>query len=247
MSPSIDAVPNGTSNGVHANGTYANGSHTNGHTNGSQANGHANGSTTSGSHTNGTKGTPSSTAPTRAAAVPIAICGMALRLPGGLHTPQQFWDFLLAKGDARSRVPASRYRIESYYSARPKPGTVKAEYGYFLDEGLVDLGALDTSFFTMPRNEVERCDPQQRQMLEVARECVEDAGERDWKGRPIGVYMGSFGEDWLEMFAKEPQQYGLYRVSGYGDFMLSNRVSYEMNLQGPRSVYASQKHLVVPR
>jgi hypothetical protein len=36
---------------------------------------------------------------------PIAICGMALRLPGGLHTPQQFWDFLVAKGDARGRVP----------------------------------------------------------------------------------------------------------------------------------------------
>ena len=36
---------------------------------------------------------------------PIAICGMALRLPGGLHTPQQFWDFLVAKGDARGCVP----------------------------------------------------------------------------------------------------------------------------------------------
>lgn len=36
---------------------------------------------------------------------PIAICGMAIRLPGGLHTPQQFWDFLVAKGDARGRVP----------------------------------------------------------------------------------------------------------------------------------------------
>jgi acyl transferase domain-containing protein len=183
--------------------------------------------------TNGTNGT--SAQHVEAVGVPIAICGMALRLPGGLHSPQQFWDFLLAKGDARSRVPESRYNVDSFYSRRAKPGTVKSEYGYFLDES-IDLGALDTSFFTMPRNEVERCDPGQRQMLEVAREAMEDAGETNYRGKAIGVYMGSFGEDWTEMAAKEPHQYGLYRVTGYGDFMLSNRVSYEMHLQGPRHV-----------
>ncbi|GKU12953.1 unnamed protein product, partial [Fusarium langsethiae] len=63
-----------------------------------------------------------------------------------------------------------------------------------------------------------------------------DAGEFDWKGRPIGCFMGSFGEDLVEMFAKEAQQYGLYRVMGYGDFMLSNRVSYELDLMGPSQV-----------
>lgn len=34
---------------------------------------------------------------------------------------------------------------------------------------------------------------------------------------------------------KDPQQAGVNRVDGYGDFMLSNRVSYEMDLRGPRS------------
>ena len=167
---------------------------------------------------------------------PIAICGMALRLPGGLRTPQQLWDFLLAKGDARTRVPESRYNVSAFHSPSGKPGTVKTEYGYFLDESM-DLRSLDTSFFTMTRAELERTDPHQRQMLEVVRECMEDAGEVNWRGRRIGCYMGSFGEDWCEMFAKETQQYGMYRVSGYGDFMLSNRVSYEMDLQGPRYIY----------
>ncbi|KAJ5900212.1 polyketide synthase [Penicillium subrubescens] len=163
---------------------------------------------------------------------PIAICGMSVRLPGGLHSPQQLWDFLVAKGDARGPVPKSRYNASAYYSEASKPGSVNTEYGYFLDES-IDLATVDTSFFTMGRSEVERMDPHQRQMLEVARECMEDAGETDWKGRQIGCYMGSFGEDWAEMFAKENQQYGLYRVSGSGDFMLPNRVSYEMDLTGP--------------
>ena len=164
---------------------------------------------------------------------PIAICGMAVRLPGGIMTPQQMWEFLMAKGDARTRVPETRYNVSAYHSKTPKPGSVITEYGCFLDES-VDLGALDTSFFHMPRSEVERADPQQRLMLEVARECFEDAGITNWRGRTIGCYMGSFGEDWVEMFAKEPQQWGMHRIVGYGDFALSNRVSYEMDLQGPR-------------
>ncbi|KAJ5431497.1 Acyl transferase/acyl hydrolase/lysophospholipase [Penicillium cf. griseofulvum] len=86
----------------------------------------------------------------------------------------------------------------------------------------------------MGKLEVERMDPHQRQMLEVARECMEDAGEINGKERPVGCYIGSFGEDWIEMCTKETQQYGQHRVSGCGDFMLPNRVSYEMNLTGPR-------------
>ncbi|KAL8747870.1 MAG: hypothetical protein Q9190_000318 [Brigantiaea leucoxantha] len=162
---------------------------------------------------------------------PIAICGMALRLPGGLKTPQQLWDFLLSKGDARTRVPGSRYNVSAFYDPSGKPGSVITEYGYFLDE---DIGHLDISFFNMARTEVERLDPQQRLMLEATREAFEDAGLTNWKGKRIGCYMGSLFEDWCEMFARETQNWGRYRITGYGDFALSNRVSYEMDLQGPR-------------
>ena len=142
-------------------------------------------------------------------------------------------DFLLNKGDARSRVPESRYNIDAYYSPMDKPGSIKTQHGYFLDD---DLSKADGSLFTMSPMELGRCDPQQRLMLEVARECIEDAGEVDWKGTRTGVYMGNFGEDWSEMSDKESQQYGVYRLAGSGDFALANRVSYEMNLQGPRRV-----------
>ena len=162
---------------------------------------------------------------------PIAICGMALRLPAGLKTPQQLWDFLLAGGDARSMVPGSRYNVAAFHDPTGKHGTVVSAHGYFLDD---DIGALDTSFFSMPRMEVERTDPQQRLMLEVTRECFEDAGETAWRGKSIGCYMGSLGEDWCEMFARETQNWGPYRYTGFGDFALSNRISYEMDLQGPR-------------
>lgn len=110
----------------------------------------------------------------------VAICGMALRLPGGIATPQEFWEFLLNKGDARGRVPESRYNVSAFYSDSLKPGDVVTEHGYFLDES-VKLGSLDASRFSMTRAELESSDPQQRLMLEVVREALDDAGEVNFK------------------------------------------------------------------
>ncbi|KZF21837.1 polyketide synthase [Xylona heveae TC161] len=155
---------------------------------------------------------------------------MACRLPGSIQSPEQLWEFLLSKGDARSRIPESRYNVDAYYSSMDKPGSTKTQHGYFLDN---DLSLFDSSSFTMSPMELARCDPQQRLMLEVARECIEDAGETEWKGRRIGVYVGNFGDDWNEMLDRDIQQYGVYRVAGSGDFALANRVSYEMDLRGP--------------
>ncbi|KAH0434137.1 KR domain-containing protein [Colletotrichum camelliae] len=165
-------------------------------------------------------------------AEPIAICGMALRLPGGIATPEQFWDFLINKKDARGPVPESRFNVSSYYSESGKPGHMKTQYGYFLDES-VDLAALDTTFFRMPKTEVERADPQQRILLELTRECLESAGETEYRGKTIGTFVGCFGEDWLETLTKDTEVVGQYKITGYGDFMLSNRLSYEYDLKGP--------------
>ena len=115
-------------------------------------------------------------------AVPIAICGIGLRLPGGNSTPQQFWEFLVNKGDARGRIPMSRYNVAAYHETSKRPTTVATEYGYFLDED-VKLGAMDTSRFSMSRADVEFADPQQRRLLEVVTEAFEDAGEVGFRVR----------------------------------------------------------------
>lgn len=44
-----------------------------------------------------------------------------------------------------------------------------------------------------------------------------------------------FNQDWQDFLAKDPQQTGgMLNVSGAGDFAISNRISYEYNLKGPR-------------
>jgi len=168
---------------------------------------------------------------------PIAICGMAMRLPGGISNAEDFWDFLVNKKDAQCRIPENRFNVDAFYSPIGKTGTIKTQYGYFLQDR--KLEHLDTSFFSMNRNEVEKLDPQQRILLEVTRECFENAGEANWRGKSIGCYVGTFGEDWVDLGAKDTQHLGMYRITGSGDFVLANRVSYEYDLKGPRYAFSS--------
>ncbi|KAI0505428.1 hypothetical protein F5B22DRAFT_524155 [Xylaria bambusicola] len=186
-------------------------------------------------HTNGTNNhvdQPSTESTGDKCFEPIAICGMACRLPGGISSPQALWDFLIEGRDGRIRVPKSRFNIDSFYSPVKRPGMAATQYGYFLDE-TVDLGGLDTSFFSMSRMEVEWLDPQQRMMLEVARESLDDAGEVGWKGKNIGVYVGSYGQDWYDILQREPLSHSTYSVITSHDFMVSERVSHELDLRGP--------------
>lgn len=160
------------SNGVtHTNGANGINGHVNGHSHENGINGD--------SHVdvvNGTNGINS----TNEKAIPIAICGMGLRIPGGASTPQEFWEFLVNKGDGRVRVPMSRYNVSAYHETNKRPTTVATEYGYFLSED-IKLGAMDTSRFSMSRADVEFADPQQRRLLEVVLEAFEDAGEAKFR------------------------------------------------------------------
>lgn len=162
---------------------------------------------------------------------PIAICGMAMRLPGGINDAEGFWDALYNGKDLRSAIPPERYNTKAFSNALGKKGAINTQHGYFLKD---DLSHLDASFFTMTKTDLERTDPQQRQMLEVTRECLENAGEVNWRGKPIGCYVGTFGEDWLHSMSKENQFTGAFAASG--DLMIANRVSYEFDFKGPRYV-----------
>ncbi|KAI2635455.1 acyl transferase domain-containing protein [Xylaria nigripes] len=177
--------------------------------------------------------------------VPVAICGMATRLPGGISSPEQLWEFLLKKGDGRVRIPANRFathpRGSKSHSADGKdvagPDSNVPHWkthAYMLDH--VDLAAFDSGLFSMTRAEVDIMDPQQRVLLEITRECFESAGEVSWRGKNVGVYIGTYGEDWNDIQYHDRQDSRLYKLTGAGDFVMSNRISYEYDLKGPSLV-----------
>ncbi|KAK3190650.1 Mycolipanoate synthase [Lecanicillium sp. MT-2017a] len=163
--------------------------------------------------------------------VPVAICGMGMRLPGGIRNDEDLFEFLVNKKHARSLVPEDRYNSASYASEVKKTGKLASEYGYFLDN--VNLKNVDVSMFSMTEVEARALDPIQRLLLEVVREAFESAGEANFRGASIGTYAATYSEDWQSL--KNVDLYGLnhYHVTGYQDFMMANRIAWEYDLRGP--------------
>ncbi|KAF7718879.1 PKS/NRPS-like protein biosynthetic cluster [Penicillium ucsense] len=168
---------------------------------------------------------------------PLAIVGMAMRLPGGINSAEEFWDFLLSRKDGHGKVPESRYNVEAFYHPG-RAGSVRTQNGYFLQE---DPAYFDHQFFSLTPYEAARLDPQQRLLLEVIYECMETAGQVGWRGqgRNIGCFVGVFGEDWYDLQCKDTQKIDRYHVLGTGYFALSNRVSYEFDFTGPSMTLAT--------
>lgn len=217
------------------NGTHQNGSHEKGTDNdGTQQNG----SYQNGTLDNGTDGANGHATKGKGAFEPVAICGMACRLPGGVQSPADLWDLLVAGGDGRSLIPQSRFNRTGHYSADKRPGISSVQHGYFLDES-IDIAGVDTSFTSMSRGDLEVLDPQQRMVMEVSRDALNDAGATGWKGSNTGVYVGSHGEDWHDMLRREELLAHMSTLSGSAalagsqDYMVSARISHELDLQGP--------------
>ncbi|KGO46306.1 Acyl transferase/acyl hydrolase/lysophospholipase [Penicillium expansum] len=160
---------------------------------------------------------------------PIAIIGMAMRLPGGVRCGDEFWDMLVNKRDGFCEAPPSRCSREA--SSSPDCGDLREmKKGFFLQE---DPACFDASFFSVPPHEAARLDPQQRLLLEVVWECLENSGETKWRGEKIGCFVGVFGEDWLEISHKDPQHLNQIYPIATGSFALANQVSYRFDLLGP--------------
>ncbi|KFA53738.1 hypothetical protein S40293_01625 [Stachybotrys chartarum IBT 40293] len=180
-------------------------------------------------------GTPVSDGPRKAE--PIAICGMACRLPGDSSSPSEFWKLLTQGKSANCEVPRSRFNVDGFYhpDGMDRPGSVVTRGGYFLGE---DIRGFENSFFGINNLEATYMDPQQRKLLEVAYECLENAGIplEQASGSNTGCYVGNFTFDYMVMQTKESEYMNRYSATGLGTTILGNRISHVFNLQGPSLV-----------
>ncbi|KAI1278192.1 putative polyketide synthase [Xylaria sp. FL0933] len=163
----------------------------------------------------------------------VCIVGMACRLPGGISSPSDLWDFLHNKKSAQCTVPADRYNIKGFYHKDgSRAGVMNVNGGYFLKE---DVRQFDNSFFGINNLEASYMDPQQRKLLEVVYECFEDAGVTldDMSGTNTAVYVGNFTVDYQSMQSRDPDYLHRYAATGGGTSIMSNRISHVFNLSGP--------------
>ncbi|WP_319058658.1 SDR family NAD(P)-dependent oxidoreductase, partial [Streptomyces europaeiscabiei] len=162
---------------------------------------------------------------------PVAIVSMACRLPGGVGTPEEFWELLSSGGDAIEEFP-SRWDGWDVYDPDPEAvGKTYAREGGFLR----DVEGFDAGFFGIPPREARAMDPQQRLVLEASWEALERAGIRPetMEGSNTGVYLGAMGSDYDRFRNQDLNALDAYGSMGSAGSVLSGRVSYSLGLRGP--------------
>ena len=167
-----------------------------------------------------------------AAREPIAIVGIGIRAPGGVHDTASYAELLWAGRDAISPIPASRWPIDEWYDAdQDTPGKMITRYGGFID----GIEQFDAEFFGISPREAASMDPQQRLVLELAWNALEDSGHAPAQlaGTKAGVYLGIANGDYGRALFAKPRQIDAYYSSGNAYSVAAGRVSYLLGLQGP--------------
>jgi acyl transferase domain-containing protein/NADPH:quinone reductase-like Zn-dependent oxidoreductase/acyl carrier protein len=163
---------------------------------------------------------------------PIAIIGMGCRLPGGLHHPASYWDFLCEGKDAVGEIPPSRWDSGAFYDPDPAvPGKMTTRYGAFLD----DVEQFDAAFFGISPREAISMDPQQRHLLEVTWEALEDAriAPDSLVGSRTGVFIGISSSDYSHLQTALGIPLDAYTGTGQALCVAAGRIAYTLGLQGP--------------
>nr|AXN93622.1 PuwE [Symplocastrum muelleri NIVA-CYA 644] len=167
----------------------------------------------------------------------IAIIGIGCRFPGGANNPEKFWQLLSDGVDAITEVPKNRWNIDDYYDSEPNtPGKIYTRCGGFLQ----DIDQFDPQFFGISPREATSMAPQQRLILEVSWEALENAGidPKKLAGSQTGIFVGIGPNDYaqLRMNSGEPTLITAHDGTGNGLCFTSGRLSYVLGLHGPNLV-----------
>ncbi|HEY2199699.1 MAG TPA: SDR family NAD(P)-dependent oxidoreductase, partial [Mycobacterium sp.] len=171
---------------------------------------------------------------------PIAVVGMACRLPGGVSTPADYWQLLHDGVSGVIRVPEDRWDADAYFSSdHTRPGTICNREGGFLTSWRPD--EFDAEFFGISPREAVAMDPQQRLLLEVSWEALENAGvtPKAIRNTQTGIYVGLTTSDyyWLSTDGGiRPEDFDPYLPFGNASNFAAGRLSYFLGVHGPAVV-----------
>lgn len=167
----------------------------------------------------------------------VAIVGAACRFPGA-QSADELWELLLSGGDAVGEIPRQRFDAEKLHSSEPgRPHTIRSISGGYL-EGVENF---DADFFDLTPSEAEQMDPQQRILMEVVWQAIEDAGltAEGLAGTNTGVYLTTFGTDYWDSL-RAAGRFGLHAAMGsVVPGMTAGRIAHLLDLRGPTMAVAA--------
>ncbi|MDT5237207.1 MAG: hypothetical protein QOF47_3194, partial [Mycobacterium sp.] len=156
----------------------------------------------------------------------IAVVGLDCRFPKA-GDPAALWTLLLHGADGIDEIPAERWNAAELHD----DGAVNHRAG-----GLIsDADAFDNDFFGIAPREAEAMDPQQRLLLQTAWRALENGtlDPRGQAGSNTGVFVGVMANEWAHLHMSDYRAITAQDGSGNGYFMTANRLSYQLDFNGP--------------
>ncbi|WJY71889.1 polyketide synthase Pks13 [Corynebacterium auriscanis] len=160
----------------------------------------------------------------------VAIVGVAGRYPGA-NSADEMWEMFLGYRSGVGELPAGRW---SEY-AGDKEMTRRMEEAVLTGGYLEDIAAFDAEFFGLSPVEAANMDPQQRIVLQLTWEALENAGipANQLRGLPVGVFMASNNNDYGMLISADPTEAHPYALTGNSSAIIANRISYAFDFRGP--------------
>ncbi len=157
----------------------------------------------------------------------VAITGMALRFPSA-NNQDEFWNNLVSNKDSISKISTRRKRLAE-----------DADWNDWLGE-LDNIDYFDNEFFDITPEQAIFMDPQQRIVLEVSYEALDDAGLLPGldEERNIGVYSGVSSNTYYQVLVNFLKKNGINKLHQHSlvgnlNNMISAVLSRSYNFTGP--------------
>ncbi|KAK4210095.1 lovastatin diketide synthase LovF, partial [Rhypophila decipiens] len=160
---------------------------------------------------------------------PLAVVGMAFRLPRGAVDDISFWEAMAARKNAMTAWPDDRLGLKE---GDQKIGKLNVSGGHFIQE---DLAVFDAPFFSITAKEAIAMDPQQRWALEVSYHAFENAGMpvESLRGTKTAVFATTFSDDYTHLSVMDPHDAPPQAATGNSRSIFANRISWNFDLRGP--------------
>lgn len=161
----------------------------------------------------------------------VAVVGMGCRF-AGVHDSEQFWKLMRFERSQSAPIGRRFPEFWKYYHPDSRAeGKFYNHEAFFLTDN-IDL--FDADFFHISYKEAKRMDYQQRLLLEVSYEALQNAGI-EIRGSDAGIFIGAFMQDFLTNTMQKENYVNLssQHATGSSIGMLASRLSYFYDVHGP--------------
>lgn len=155
----------------------------------------------------------------------IAVVGMSCKTAGADNL-EEFWDLLCAGKSQHKEVPRDRFGFETAFRAADPE---RKWFGNFME----DYDTFDHKFFKKSPRESATMDPQQRHILQIAYQAVEQSGyfHNPHRDRHVGCYVGVCSCDYENNIACHAPN--AFTATGNLKGFIAGKVSHHFGWTGP--------------